>query len=361
MKKINICHIVSGLVSGGVESMIYNYCQYMSNNRYNFFLLYQHEPSQKNVEEFESLGFSLYRIPEKVKHPIRNYIETYKYLKENAIDVVHCHMTLMNFIPLIAAKQLKIPIRICHSHNYDVRKKNFFVEFFEKVLKKMCINNATDLIACGVEAGKYMYGTRQFTIINNALDTKKFFFSIDKRKKIRTKYNIKDTDILIGHVGRFTFQKNHSFILNIFNKLINIDSNYKLMLVGDGELKKQIEEKAEELKIDKVLIFTGVVDNVNELYSAFDIFVLPSIWEGLPVVGIEAQMAGLNTLFSNNIDKNTIFSNNSKMLPLEENVWVDEIISLGKKSNNRENIAIPHEYDIVQQIKQLESIYTKNN
>lgn len=359
MKKVNVCHIVSGLVAGGVESMIYNYCQYMSKDKYNFFLLYQHEPSKKNVEEFESLGFHLHRIPEKIKHPIRNYMETYNYLKENAIDVVHCHMTLMNFIPLIAAKRLNIPIRICHSHNYDIRRKNIIIRLFEKILKKICMYNATELVACGQEAGKYMYNEKNFTIINNALDTKRFVFNVNKRKEIRNKYNIKDNEILIGHVGRFTLQKNHNFILDIFKSLTDTNENYRLILIGDGEFKNQIEQKAIELNISKKVIFTGIIDNMNEFYSAFDIFILPSVWEGLPVVGIEAQISGVYALFSENIDKSTIFSTKSKILPLNKNYWVDTILNLNNDISGREDVNIPNEYDIEQQVKKLVDIYIR--
>lgn len=361
MNKINVCHIVSGLKAGGVESMIYNYCSHMDLNKFNFHILYQHEPSQKNVVEFEKLGFKLHRIPSKIKHPFKNYLETKKYLKSNNINVVHCHMTLMNFIPLIAAKKLRIKTRICHSHNSDVRKKNIFVKFIEFVLKKICMFTATDLVACGEAAGKYMYNKKDFMILNNALDLNKFTYNKEIRDNLRKKYNINDDEIIIGHIGRFTNQKNHDFIIDLFNELYLFNDKYKLMLVGDGELKKIIEKKVDDLNLKDKVIFTGIIDNTNEIYSAFDLFILPSLWEGLPVVGIEAQVAGLKCFISSNVDKNIIIDRNkTKLINLELNSWnltIKEVVDFKYSRFIDYNIFDKKNLNIKIESKKLEKIY----
>ena len=360
MKK-NVCHIVSGLKAGGVETMIYNYCKNLKND-YNFFLLYQHEPSQKNIKEFSKIGFKLQRIPSKIKHPIKNYIETLNYLKNNSIDIVHCHMTLMNLIPLLAAKRLKIKVRICHSHNSDVRNKNFLVKIIEKVLKITCINNATNLVACGEDAGKYMFGKRKYLILNNAMDLDLYKYNPSSRKKIRNAYNISNEEILIGHIGRFTDQKNHKFLIEIFEKIISTSNKtkYKLMLLGDGELKNEIEELVIEKHLNDLVIFTGIVSNPNDYYSAFDIFLLPSLWEGLPVVSIEAQISGLICGFSNNIDKNCKVIDTTKFL---DNTNLDEWVEFSKiKSNSynrrcNENLFNDMGLNINTEVQKLKKIY----
>ena len=362
MSKIKVCHVVSGLKAGGVESMIYNYCSRLSKKEYEFHMLYQHDPSIKNIKEFKKIGFELKRIPSKVKHPIKNYLETWKYFKENSFDVVHCHMTLMNFIPLIAAKNLGIPIRICHSHNSDVRKKNIFVKLLNNLLKLLCIKYATVLVACGKEAGRYMYGNKNFLIINNALDIKKYEYNSFARKKIRKQYGILDNDILIGHIGRFTIQKNHKFILEMFTKLINErkenGKNYKLLLIGDGELKKEIEQYVIKRKLGDKVIFTGIVNNSNEFYSAMDIFILPSLWEGLPVVGIESQISGLPCLFADTIDKECKINSNVRILNLDIDEWINFIknidlkrVKVNMKLINEKNL------NIESQIKLLKFLY----
>lgn len=363
MGKIKVCHVVSGLKAGGVESMIYNYCSRLDKNKYEFHLLYQHEPSQKNIDEFEEIKFKLKRVPSKIKHPLKNYIETLKYLKNNSIDVVHCHMTLMNFIPLIAAKKLKVPIRICHSHNSDVRDKKFFVRIIENLLKKICKKNATHLIACGIDAGKYMYGKKKFVVLNNALDLDKFKFDIKNRKKIRKKYHIKDDEIVIGHIGRFTKQKNHKFIIELFNELNQNSDKYKLILIGDGELKLEVEELVRKYKLDEKVIFTNIIDNTNEYYSAFDIFILPSLWEGLPVVGIEVQVNGVSCIFSDNIDKKVDVTQTVTFLPIDNiNAWNDEMQKIFAKKKfliRKDNIDIIKNanLDINEELVKLEEIY----
>lgn len=364
MNKIKVCHVLCGLCAGGVESVVYNYCSHMNQSKYEWHLLYQHEPSQKNVDEFEKLGFKLRRIPKKAKHPIKNYKATYKYLKDNEIEIVHCHMTLMNFIPLMAAKKLGIKVRICHSHNSDARNKNIFKKVFEMICKKLSISYATELVACGEDAGKYMYGNRKFLILNNALDLKKFQYNIAMREKIRKQYHIDEEKIIIGHIGRFTEQKNHEFLLDVFEKVAKLNNKYILMLIGDGERRDFIEKKINELNIKDKVILTGIVNNTNEFYSAFDMFVLPSIWEGLPVVGIEAQIAGLPCLFANKIDENVIIDKEkSRLLELQQERWISEINSLADKIKERDiNM---HEFEernlnIEREIQKLEELYAKN-
>lgn len=368
MKKINVCHVVSGLKAGGVESMIYNYCSHLDSDNYSFHILYQHEPNQKNVEEFKKLGFKLKRIPSKLKHPLKNYFETKKYFKNNNIDVVHCHMTMMNFIPLLAAKKLKIKTRICHSHNSDVRKKNIFIKIIESILKKICIFTATDLVSCGKEAGYYMYGLKnKYTIINNALNLDNYLFSDLKRKQIREKYDIPNDCFVIGHVGRFTEQKNHKFLIDVFKKILVKNQKVALFLIGDGELNKKIRERCEKENIDNHVYFIGVVDNVCDYYSAFDVFVLPSLWEGLPVVSIEAQTSGLKCIFSSNIDKNAIIYNkNAKLVTLDTSQWIENIIlniEKGNQYNRKVDMQLLHEsgYDINVELDKLKKIYIGGN
>lgn len=329
MKKIKVCHIVCGLKSGGVETVIYNYCKEIENEKFEWFLLYQHAPSLKNIKEFESLNFKLHRLPSKVKHPIKNYIETKKYFRENKIDIVHCHMTLMNFIPLIAAKKLGIKTRISHSHNADARKKPFVVKKIENVLKKISIKNATKLMACGDDAGKYMYGTKSFYVLNNAVDLRKFEMSTNTRINERQKLKINDETIVLGHIGRFVEQKNHIFLLNLLKEILKDKKNIKLILVGDGEERKKIEDMAVSMKIKDNIIFTGIMEDTARMYNVFDIFLLPSLWEGLPVVALEAQASGLKCIFANTVDKNVIIDNeNAELLELNLKVWKEKIIEL---------------------------------
>lgn len=366
MNKINVCHFVSGLKAGGVESMIFNYCSCIDKNKYNFMIVYQHDPSQKNVKEFEKLGFKLYRVPSKAKHPLKNYLLSKKILKDNKVDVVHCHMTLMNFIPLFAAKKLNINQRICHSHNSDVRRKNFLIRYTESILKKLCNSLSTCNIACGEDAGKYLFGDNKYTILKNALYLTEFEYKENLRIKIRKKYNISNNTLVIGNVARFTNQKNHGFIISLAEKLVEDNIDFKIVLVGDGELKKEIIKVVNEKNLNNRIIFTGVVKNVNEYYSAFDLFILPSLWEGMPVVGIEAQTSGLKCLFSKNVDKKiNICTENVKMLELETYIWIKSIEEIYMiKDYARKNMTEKLRnagFDITKEVEKLEEIYNATN
>lgn len=361
MKKIKICHVVSGLKAGGVESMIYNYCSKLDNNKYEFHILYQHEPSKKNLEEFKEIGFKLKRISSKTKNPIKNYLETYKYFKKNSFDIVHCHMTMTNFIPLIAAKRAKIKKRICHSHESRVMPKNILKKYFIKLMIYLCNKYATLKIACGIEAGKFLYGSEDFIILNNAIDLNKFEFNSCIRNKIRKKLNIKEDEIVIGHIGRFAEVKNHEFVVNLLYNLIKYNHKLKLILIGDGELKEKIKNLVNHKNLDQNVIFTGVVSNVNEFYSVFDIFVLPSFREGLPLVGVEAQIAGLHCFFSKFIDENIIIDKSkAKLLNLNLQDWEKNIknIKSNKYSRNVDSKAFKFKnFDLREEIKKIEKIY----
>ena len=353
MKK-KVCHIVSGLKAGGVESMIYNYCKYIKDD-YKFYLLYQHEASQKNLDEFEKIGFELKKIPPKIKHPIKNFIETYKFLKKNEIDIVHCHMTLMNIIPLFAARLLHIEVRICHSHNNDVRKKNCLIKVLEKIIKYLCIKNSTHLVACGNEAGKYMYGERKFYILNNAMDLDLYKYNKNNREKIRKQYSLKYDEILIGHIGRFTEQKNHKFLT---------DNKYKLMLIGDGELRNKIEKIVLEKGLNEDIIFTGIVPNTNEFYSAFDLFLLPSLWEGFPVVSIESQISGLKCAYSNNIDVNCKILDTTMLIDNNDiNKWIEFSLITNNDYDRTCNEVLfeKNNLNINIEVKKLKAIYEGEN
>lgn len=363
--KLNICHVVSGLKSGGVESVIYNYCSNMDNSKYNWHLLYQHEPSEKSISEFKYLNFKMQRIPSKFIRPLGNYIKTKKYFKENRIDIVHCHMTLMNFIPLIAAKKCKIPIRISHSHN-AFNDSNSIKKYFNLILKKLIKRNATILVSCGKDAGNYLYDNEPFIVLNNALNLDNYSFNKKKRNDIRKKLKIAETDFVIGHIGRFSYQKNHELLIHMMEKLIQNNPNFKLVLVGDGENYHNIKQLIEDNNMSDNIVTVGIVNNACDYYSAFDCFVLPSRWEGLPVVGIEAQASGLKCFFSNKIDINAQIIKEVVFLDINNiDSWCNNIESYYKSGlfiNRSISLKLFEQkgLNIKSEVKKLDKLYSDN-
>ena len=243
-------------------------------------------------------------------------------------------MSSIGFINFIIAKKNGIKVRIAHSHNSstDQTLKGRVKRIMMLPYKYLSTIN----FACSTEAGKYLYGNKKFDFIPNSIDTYRFKYSENSRTEIRKKYNISPSTVLIGHIGRFNIQKNHMFLLDFFEQVVEKNNNIKLMLVGDGELKTSIQRSIKEKKLEDKVVLTGVVNNTWKYYSAFDIFVLPSLFEGLPVAGVEAQCSGTYCLFADNITREVNVTDLVNNLDLIESIWVDKIANFLCKYDNRE-------------------------
>lgn len=329
-----------------------------------FHILHQHEANQKNLDELTSIGCKITRIPSKRKHPIKNFVETYKYIKKNKISIIHCHMTMVNWLPLLAAKIARVPVRICHSHTNNISGKKYSERIMNTVFRYLCRKNGNVFLACSNEAGKYLYKNKiKYEIIYNGLDLEKYKYNELERKKIRQKYNIKENEFVIGHVGRFVPVKNHGFIIDFFEKLHKTNKKYKLMLIGDGELKEEVHQTILNRGLDKNIIFVGVVANVQDYYNAFDLLVLPSLFEGVPLTIIEAQANGLKCIISDKIDKKSvILKDKITILDLKDDNWIKTISNIKKEYErdiNSESFDKNH-YNIEKESIKLEKIYLES-
>ncbi len=261
----------------------------------------------------------------------------------------------MGYYALKAAKKNNIPVRIAHSHNTMIR---IDLKFFIKQYCKIMINSVANIkVACGRDAGYFLFGEEVKTI-KNAIDTSNFVFSSIVRNNMRLKYNLEDKYV-IGNVARFEAQKNHDFLIDIFRDYSKLDNDAVLVLVGTGSQKERIEKKVKLYNLSEKVLFLGDISNVYEIYQMLDVFLLPSFHEGLPVVGVEAQVASLPCIFSSNIT-NEINISDAKFLDIDKgtSMWCDQI----EKSKNyqRKNMmqeAIKHGYDIAIEAKKIEKWY----
>lgn len=337
---IRILYINGGIMDlGGISSYMMNYYRNIDRDKVQIdFVVHGFEKGVYD-DEIINMGGNIYNIPIKSK----DYFGNIKALKEifanNRYKIVHSHMDAMGIIPLKLAKKYNIPVRISHSHNTQHLTNNKIKFILNEYARKNLYKYSTHMFACSEKAGRWMFGDKLFDrgmvrIIYNAIDIDKFKFDKLKRDKIRKELSI-GNDFIIGHVGRFDHQKNHLFLLRLFKKVLDKIENAKLILVGDGALKNIIEKEIIDLGIEKQVILLGARPDVNTLYNVFDMFMLPSLFEGLPVVGIEAQINGLDCLFSTNVPDEIDISNNSYFEDLDSDFlkWSNIIINIYKNYN----------------------------
>lgn len=340
---IRILQCVSNMDRAGIETMLMNFYRNIDRNKVQFdFLCNKSKPGDYD-EEIKSLGGKIYVSPGLSPFKWFKYQKFMKNLfKEHPeYKIIHCQNEAMGFPALYAAKKAGIPVRISHSHNTVTR---FDFKWPIKILYKYLLRLvATDYVACGIDAGKYLFG-KEVKIIHNAIDVKKFQFNERVRNKLRKKLKV-ENKFVIGHVGRFEPQKNHNFLIDMFYEYQKQDNDAILLLIGTGSLEEKIKDKVKKLGIEEKVVFTGNISNVNEMYSAMDLFILPSFHEGLPVVGVEAQTSGVTCIFSDNVTKEVKFNDNVFYVSLSEKIekWCS-IINNNKNKNRVSNYK--NSYDI---------------
>lgn len=323
---------------GGTEQFIFNLTKLLKEKDFKVDIMLYRSWEEAFIEKFNLVGNKIIFMPYYLKRPLSFLRELAAFYKNNfKYDYVYCHanhaLAILYTYPIWSKKEIKIYF---HSHNSTGNHK-----LLQKIFSKIIVQRSNLLVACSKNAGIYMYGAKsKFIIVNNGVDLSKYKFSLDIRNEIRSKYEIKNNEILLGHVGAFREQKNHSFLIDILNDLLKYNSKIKLMLVGDGELKSEIQNKIEDEDIAEYVIFTGNVKNPEVLYQAFDVFLLPSLYEGLPFVGIEAQASGTSCLVADTVTKELRITPLIHFLPIDAGsiVWSEYIY------NNIEDLTIKRDY-----------------
>ena len=359
-----ILEMTGSLNCAGIETLLVNVLKNVDKNKFKIDFLVVENRKYFYTDEVLQLGSKIYTYPFKKVYKI---LIPFFFLKEifvllkNKYDVVHCHFYFSSGIILFLAWLCGVKTRIVHSHNArEMIAPKILKKILTKIMQKIINLFATNKIACSKEAGIALYGRNsEFEIINNGIDISKFKYNIDVRNKTRKKLNI-ENNFVVGHIGRFDEQKNHIFLIDIFNEITKYKENARLLLIGEGPLENKIKEKVKNLKIEEKVNFLGVRSDANELYQAMDVFLLPSLFEGLPIVGIEAQTAGLPCFFSNEISKDVNVVN-SYFIDLKQDsiFWANKIIEkdeMFKRSDVSEQI-IKSGYGFINTIKNFEKLY----
>lgn len=354
--------VLGNLRAGGVESIMFSYYRFLDKEKYQYDFLYE-EGSQLDIpEDIINMGARAFKIPP-IKKPLKYMKAVSKIIKEGKYRIVHSNMNTLSVFSLFSAYRCGVKHRLLHNHTTSspIEKKRDLVK---KVLRPFNVMLSNRHCACSALAAKWMYGERavdkgRVTVFRNGVDVGRFAFSEEHRNEIRGEFNLENKKV-IGHVGRFMTQKNHFFIIDIFNEYKKKDSDAVLMLVGIGELYDKVKAYADEKGIGDSVIFTGARSDVYKLYSAFDVFILPSLYEGLPVVGMEACASGLPVLLADTITRECAISDTVSFLPIDDpGFWADKIASVSSADRKKvaENMA-KGPYNIRNCVKELEFYYS---
>lgn len=370
---IRILHITEMMQAAGIESFIMNVYRNIDRNKVQFDFLITRDKHEFYDEEIKKIGgrkiiVDKMKIKSTLIRVFKETLEMYQIFKDENYNCVHVHSgTPIRVLYLIAAKMAGVKVRIYHSHSAEVLGPHKLLNIKKiafKLFKNIIPIFATNYFACSEKAAKWMYPNRiikKVKIIHNGIDLGKFRYSENIRNDIRKQLRI-EKNFVIGHIGRFNDQKNHTFLIDIFNDLITKIPEAKLLLIGTGELEEKIRDKVNELKLENKVMFLGVRNDIHEIMQAMDIFLLPSNYEGLPVVGIEAQASGLKCILSDQITKEVAITENVDFLPIiDKSIWTEKIIQIGnyKRKDTSEEI-MKSEYDIQSVAKKMEKFYISN-
>lgn len=312
MEKVKVLYFVDRMLRGGIQSLVIDWVSRFDKNKIQVDFLLLDDGNKYELEDtLKDLGCNVFKLKGIWINTAFDYIKYHKkaneFFKEhNDYKVVHLHSSSKNYPILKYAKKYNIPIRIAHSHNVDFQTTSRFKKIIGNCFKPLLLKYSTDYFACAIVAGKWLFGekivnSKKFKVIHNAIDFKKFKYNKTNREKIRKEFNIEKDCTVYGNVGRFSNQKNHTFLIDIFEEIIKMEKDAKLLLVGTGELEEEIKSKVESKKLTKNVIFTGFRTDVNEIMQAMDVFLMPSLHEGLPVVGMEAQASGMICFMSEGV------------------------------------------------------------
>lgn len=366
--KIRVLHILDELNTGGAETIVSNYFKYVDKEQFQWdFVITRRENQNERgaLENFiEENGGVIYRIPRKRENYLANIMAVYKILDHNDYDIVHSHLDELSTFYLLSAMIKRVPVRICHSHLAGAdRGKN--VELLCKFLKPIMKFVVTDKFSCGIEAGKALWGSNaiksnEVYVMNNAIEINKFVYDEKIALKKKKELNVYGKKIL-GSVGRLTYQKNSEFIVEIFSEYHKMNPDSVLMLIGVGEREKNVKKLVDSLKLGDSIFFLGARNDVNELMMMMDYFILPSRFEGLPIVMIEAQCTGLTCFISDKITKEVYINRNVIYKSISDSPysWAEQIFQYTDDFDRKagKKAIIENGYDILTESKKLQSYY----
>lgn len=361
MQPIKVLHAHASLRSGGVAVLLYNYYSKMDHSLIQFDHIINVSDTGMIGEKFLKEGSQIYHLP-RFNKVIATFIGTRRVIKKGNYKIIHVHHTQKSFVQLIAAWTCGVPVRIAHSHNYYTNE-SLIQKIVNRCYSVLTRLFATDYFACSDLAGEYVYGSncKKIKKIYNAIDVPAYCINKSIRDRIRNEFNINDK-FAICHVGRMTNQKNPMRIVDIFEKVVALNKESVLIWIGSGELESNIKEYVKKKQLAQNIIFIGETDRVNEYLMASDLFLLPSLYEGLGIVLIEAQVSGLPCIASDVIPSEVKVTPMVEFISLEEkdDKWAEAILQfLNYKRQDYSKEVINSGYGLNERAVDLQKWYIK--
>lgn len=353
---IRVLQSVGCISSGGMEAYIMNIYRNIDRTKVQFDFLVA-TPTDYYKAEIESLGGKVYYY----ENSIKGFFQYYRFLRKHPeYKIIHSHRDFMSAIYLRIAKIAGVKFRIAHSHNSG---RVGIYKIVSYLLRPFVASAATHLYACGQEAGKWLFGKQEFVIAPNCIDVKRFAYNSDIRRIMREKLGFSETDFVVGHIGHYVTQKNHTFLIQVMSELLKKHSHVKLMCVGSGALKNNIIEQAVNLGISDNCKFCNTRNDIPEVLQAFDIIVFPSLFEGFSFAMLEMQASSLPIVCSDVIPSEINLTGDVCFLSLNESpaIWADKVWEIKESykriSKNGAKIVSEKGYDIKETAKKMENFY----
>lgn len=361
---MKILHVIGGMDRGGAESYIMNTLRNIDRKKYQCDILVFLAPREDDKyfyqDELKKLGVEIIRVKDnRFRHPLKFIADVQKVLEDGKYDAIHSHIDFMSALTLTAARKAGVKKRISHSHNTNNSKfESKKMRVIAASLRRKLNREVTDRLACGIDAGKFLYGAKKdFTVIHNGIDLQKFRYNSNTRNMMRAKFDIDENAMVLLNVGRFEAQKNQEHLIDLFGDYVRKDKTAKLVIIGEGSLKRELEDKIASERLGKSVVLLPAQGDMERFYSMADVFVLPSLFEGVPTVGIEAQASGMTCLFSDKVPEETKLLDSVKFLPLDDS-WNAYIVKSTDRAAAVKNEKVL-EYDIKSTVKALEKVYSK--
>lgn len=360
MDKTKILYVGLSPNFGGIERFLINICKNVDLNKFEISFLIFKGKKASHQEELEKMGIKFLEIT----HRRTNYIQFLKDLKrvykENDFDVIHFNiMSFDCFERIILANQYSKAKLVVHSHSSNISKKYRKTRILNKLGKFFTQNVNYQRIACGEQAGKWLFGEKEFLILNNGMEIEKFQFIEKNREEIRKEWKIDLETKVFGHVGEMVPVKNHKFLIDVFYEYQKMERNSKLILVGEGVLKSELEQQVQNLGLQDNVLFLGRRDDMDKIYSAMDIFIMPSLFEGFSISIMEAQANGLKCYTSANVSRESNVIGNVEFLSLEKSAkeWAKKIYETDNARDENAIKKIPDKFKIEETVSVLSKIY----